>query len=47
MMAVHWTYYDNHLMMDVSQINMWSTLNLYGDVCQLYLNETGRTKCNI
>ena len=42
MMDGHQTYCGNHFMMDVSQINVLYTLNLYNPVCQLYLNKTGR-----
>ena len=42
MMDIHQTYYDNHFMMNSSQIIMLYTLNLYSDVRQLHLNETGR-----
>ena len=44
MMDVHLTYCDHHGMMYVSQITMLYTLNLFGAVCQLYLNKTGRKK---
>ena len=44
MMDDHETYCDNHFMMYVSQIIMLCTLNLYGAVCQLYLNKTGGKK---
>ena len=40
MMDVHYPYC-NHFMMEVSQITMLYTLNLYSVVCQLHLNKTG------
>ena len=43
MMDVHETY-DNHFMGCVNQISMLYILNLYGAVCQLHLNKTGRKK---
>ena len=42
MMDGHQTYCGNRFMMDVSQINVLYTLNLYNPVCQLYFNKTGR-----
>ena len=44
MMDVQWTHCDNHFMMYTNQIIMLYTLNLYSDVCQLYLTKTGRRK---
>ena len=37
MMDVHYIYYDNHIMMYVSQTIMLYTLNFYSTVCKLYL----------
>ena len=33
-MNVYWTYLDNHFMMDISQIMLY-TLNLYSAVCHI------------
>ena len=41
MMDVNLSYYGNQSMMYVSQMSMLYTLNLYSDVCQLFLNKTG------
>lgn len=41
-MGVHLMYCDNHFMMYISEIIMLGTLNVYRDVCQFYLNKTGR-----
>ena len=39
MMNVNQTNCGNHFMIYVNQV---TTLNLYGTVCQLYLNKTGK-----
>ena len=41
-MDVNLSYYGNQFMMYVSQMSMLYTLNLYSDVCQLFLNKTGK-----
>ena len=40
-MDVSCTYCGNHCTIYVSQTIMLYALNLYGDVCQLFLNKTG------
>ena len=37
---------DNHFTVYISQIIILYTLNLYIDLCQLYLNNTGKTVLN-
>ena len=44
MMSVIQTYYDNHYTIYVNQIIMLYTLNLFSDVCQLFLSKTGKKK---
>ena len=41
MMDVHRTYCENHFMMNISQIIILYTLNLYSAVWQVQLNKTG------
>ena len=38
MMEVNSTYWGHHFAIYVCQINMLHILNVYSDVCQLYLN---------
>ena len=40
-MDVSLTYCNNHFTIYVNQTIMLYTLNLYSDVCQLFLNKTG------
>ena len=42
MMDVNETYCGHHFTIYVSQTIMLYTLNLYSDVCQLYVNKTGK-----
>ena len=42
MMNVSWTYCGSHFTIYVNQTIMLCTLNVYSDVCQLFLSKTGK-----
>lgn len=44
MLGFNGMYHDNHSTIYVTQTVMPYTLNLYSDVCQLFLNKTGKKK---
>ena len=41
MMDVNWTYCGDHFTIYANRTIMLYTLNIYSDVCQLFLNKTG------
>lgn len=44
MIDVSWTYLGNHFTIYVKQLIILYALNLYSDVCQLFLTKTGENK---
>lgn len=43
----NWTYCGNHFTIYLNQTTILSTLNLYGDVYQLFLNEIGKKNVSL